>query len=104
MEGSLRFVHIPVSSHTSASQDFRYIVDGYCKNILGNRFIERGDCNVTSSADSQIISRSELASKVKSGMVLEIVIVLRKTIAFQRECLRCGYVNSNAAGDSGWVY
>lgn len=54
--------------------------------------------------DSQVINRSEFASTVESGMVLEMSIVVQQDIAFEdnKKCPRCGHVSLNLAGN-GWI-
>jgi len=54
----------------------------------------------------QIISPSEFASSVESGMVLEMSIVLRKRATLEDNeemCPRCNHVNLNVTSNSGWI-
>lgn len=58
------------------------------------------------SEDSRTIGHSEFASSVESGMVIEMSIVLRKRTSFEEKeekCPRCGYINFNIPGYSGWI-
>ena len=59
-----------------------------------------------SAEDSQSISRLEFANKVKTGMVLELSIVLRQKGALQdnkEKCPRCQKINLNCAKTNGWI-
>lgn len=85
-------------------QSFDYIINGYCKDRAGNRFIKRGEYEVVGNQDNQIISRSQFPGVVKSGMILEMSIIVRqRTTTLQdhkRTCPRCGHYNSSG---SGWI-
>ena len=70
-------------SHISACQDFHYIGSGYCRYGLGHELVERGDYFVSRVEDHQIINHSEFSTTVKSGMVVEMGIVLREMAAFR---------------------
>ena len=66
--------------------------------------MKRGDYEVIRPEDGQIISRSDLATAVEPGMVLEISIILRQNKTYQdnaKKCPRCNYINYNATGD--WI-
>jgi hypothetical protein len=89
-----------------SNQNFHHIFNGYCKNRIGDHFIERGDYQVIRAEDSQTIVPAEFSSKVESGMVLEISIVLQQRAAFPgggKKCPRCSYKNSNVARSGGWI-
>jgi hypothetical protein len=67
-----------------------------------------GEYEVMNPRGSQIISRSEFASTVKPGTILEMNIILRKDSGFQanrEKCPRpqCGYNNSNVPASYGWI-
>ena len=56
--------------------------------------------------NGQIIERSNLASMVEPGMVLEMSINLRQKEEVQigeEKCPRCGYINTNGTITSGWI-
>lgn len=82
-------------AHTSwQARIFDYVINGYCKNRAGVRFIERGDYEVMKAENGQIIGRSDFAAAVEEGVVLEMIIVLRQKAAFQKRkemCPRCGH-------------
>jgi hypothetical protein len=63
--------------------------------------VMEGEYEVMNPEGSQIITRSEFASTVKPGTILEMNIILRKDSGFQanrEKCPRpqCGYINLNA--------
>ena len=78
-------------------------MNGYCKDRVGSCFIERGDYQVLRAEDSQVIGPSEFATTVKSGMVLELSIVMHQTTSYQEECPRCGHINSGLIASEAWV-
>jgi hypothetical protein len=53
--------------------------------------------------DNQTIDPLELASKVESGVVFEMGIVLRKPTAYQKQCPRCRHMNSTVTAEGGWI-
>ena len=56
--------------------------------------------------DSQTINPSEFSSKVGSGVVLEMTIVLRRNYRFEenaQKCPRCRHMNLNVATCRGWI-
>lgn len=56
--------------------------------------------------DSQVIDRSQFGSKVDSGMILEISIILRQTVTLhdnKGKCPRCGHINVNVIKNDGWI-
>jgi hypothetical protein len=60
------------------------------------------------SEDSRVISRTEFASTVQPGMVLEMNIILRKNSTFEankEKCPRpqCRYINLNVTATRGWI-
>ena len=68
--------------------------------------MNRGDYEVISPYDGQIIRRSEFAGTVQPGMTLEMSIILRRGEAFQdikRECPRCYHINRHVADAGGWI-
>jgi hypothetical protein len=90
----------------SPLKDFDYVINGYCKNRIGDSFIERGDYQVVRAEDTRVINPSEFAAKVKSGMKVEISIVLRRNADFKdakTRCPRCRYMNFNVASISDWI-
>jgi hypothetical protein len=64
------------------TQDFDYIINGYCKDRVGNHFVERGDYQLVRANGSQTVRRSEFAGVVEPGMVLEMCIILHQQTAF----------------------
>jgi hypothetical protein len=52
--------------------------------------------------DSQIMALSDLAGTIGPGEILEMTIVLRRKMVYQRKCPRCGHKNLNAT-TSGWI-
>lgn len=92
-----------VGSLISANKDFNYVINGYCKDRAGNRFIERGDYQIIRAEGSRVIGPSAFARTVEPGMVLEISIILRQATAFQKDCPRCGRVNSTVTANGGWI-
>jgi len=70
---------------------------------LGFAFIERGDYQLIHEKNNQLVAKSALASMVKPGMKLEISIVMRWRMADLKKCPRCGYINSQVAGENGWI-
>jgi hypothetical protein len=58
------------------------------------------------AVDNGSISRSEFASMVEPGMIVELSIVVRQRLAFQEDtekCPRCDFVNLNVAAHNGWI-
>ena len=56
--------------------------------------------------DGQVIKRSDLASVVEPGMILEMTIVLRQNLTFQivnEKCPRCGHINAKSVINSSWI-
>lgn len=89
-------------------QDFHHIITGFCRGRVGNHYVEQGDYQVISPADNRRIEPTQLAQRVKAGMVLEMSIVVHQMSAFQDSkvrCPRCGHINLGAiASDSnGWI-
>ena len=107
MEGGVRFGCGCASLADVPSQDFDYVINGYCKNRIGDHFIKRGAYQVVRAADGRVISSSEFAAKVKSGMKIEISIVLRQNSDFQdakTKCPRCHHININVVSGGGdWI-
>jgi hypothetical protein len=87
----------------SATQEFDYVVQGYCRDRVGMQFIKRGDYEVIRAEDSQIVGPSELASMVTAGMKLEMSILVWQGATTKEKCPRCNHINSNAATHHGWV-
>jgi len=86
--------------------DFDYIINGYCRDRFGNRFVERGDYEILRADDSRMINRSEFANAVEPGMVFEMSIVMRRSETVQdnkEKCPRCLHINSNATATGGWI-
>jgi hypothetical protein len=94
--------HIHHSSHFSC-QEFSHIIKGYCKHSHGNRHLKRGDYEVIRPGDGQVISRSDFASTVKPGMILELSIILRRDFQDNKECPRCYHINRFANISGGWI-
>jgi hypothetical protein len=65
-------------------------------------FIERGDYDVISAEDNQIIRRSDLIA-MEPGMKLEMSIVMRQKTANQQKCPRCDHINLQVASRNGWI-
>jgi hypothetical protein len=68
--------------------------------------VERGDYEILRAEDSQMINRSEFGSMVEPEMVLEMIIVVRKSTALQDnkgKCPRCRHINLSAVIDNGWI-
>ena len=88
-----------------ACQSFDFIINGYCKNRIGNHLIEQGDYQLIAE-DNQIIHPLEFADKVVPGMVFEMSIILRQDRVFEdieAKCPRCYHNNVNASADRGWI-
>lgn len=88
--------------------DFDYIINGFCKDRVGNRYVTQGDYEVMRPEDNRVISRSEFTVAVEPGMVLEMSIILWKKSAFQtnkEKCPRpgCGHLNLNVTATHGWI-
>ncbi|KAF8586183.1 hypothetical protein K439DRAFT_1631944, partial [Ramaria rubella] len=83
---------------------FHYILQGYCKDRIGNRYVDRGDYHIL-SAEGSLIPRREFASSVKAGVVVEMSIIIRMRRT-QREgknvCPRCRCANTNGIPNQGW--
>ena len=107
VEGGVRFACVFASLADVVLQDFDYVINGYCKNRIGDHFIKRGAYQVVRAADGRVISASEFAAKVKSGMKIEISIVLRQNADFQdakTKCPRCRHINFNVVSGGGdWI-
>ena len=59
---------------------FDYMIKGYCSDLVGSRFIKRGEAayQVLRAQDSAIISPSRFPNIIMQGMALEMSIVLRE--------------------------
>jgi hypothetical protein len=82
------------------------MVKRYCKNRIGDHYVEQGDYHVLQTRDSQIIRPADFASSIEPGMALEMSIILRKGMTFQdsrKNCPRCSSDHTSAAGSDGWV-
>ena len=90
---------------SSTTQEFHYIIQSYCKNRLGNRFIERADYELVGTVGHGSTSLSEFTSVVKPGMSVELSIIVRQTALLQEEqkCLRCGFANSVVTAQNVWI-
>ena len=53
--------------------------------------------------DSQVIDPLALASSVEPGMILEMIIVLRRGTIDEKKCPRCGNVGSDIVSNKGWM-
>ena len=102
-DGRCELYFVSVNLLTFSAQDFDHIVRFHCRDRAGVDFIERGDYHVIRSGDSQMISRSEFANMVESGMKLEMSIVLRQKTANQERCPRCSHLNSHVAASRSWI-
>jgi hypothetical protein len=70
--------------------------------------VMEGEYEVMNPVGSQIITRSEFASTVKPGTILEMNIILRKDSGIRAnrvKCprLQCGYNNFNVPANNGWI-
>lgn len=88
-------------------KDFCYIINGYCKGRAGVQFIEQGDFELIRPEDNQTISPSDFASAAQPGMVFEMSIVLRQTLAmfgsYKKQCPRCYHVNHAGSSVNEWI-
>ncbi|KAF8970346.1 hypothetical protein BDZ97DRAFT_1790928 [Flammula alnicola] len=85
---------------------FHYVVKGYCKNRIGQSYVERGDYQIIRPESNQIIRRSDFARIVKDGEMVEISIILRSHPAIEEDegrCPRCAHLNTHAPSDGGWI-
>ena len=85
-------------------QDFNRVITGYCRDRIGNGYVERGDYQVIDAEDRRI-SPNELAAEVKPGMILEMSIILRQNAAFEddKKCPRCKFLNADVTARNGWI-
>lgn len=88
-------------------QNFRYIINGYCKGRIGANLIERGDFDLIRSYDNQDISPAQLIGAAKPGTLFEMSIILRRAEELksaQRNCPRCHHTNStNSINSDAWI-
>lgn len=103
MEGKLQpIIHIILLTLFD-TEDFDYIINGYCKDRIGYRFVERGDYKVIRTEDSKAINPLEFSGMVESGMVVEMSIVLRQRNIARNICPRCGHSNRNVTSQWSWM-
>jgi hypothetical protein len=82
-----------------------FIINAYCKNRPGNRYVENGDYQVIHARDSSVIGPASF-NTVEAGMRLEMSIILRQSTTSQvnrGRCPRCSRLNSLATATGGWI-
>jgi hypothetical protein len=82
------------------------MVQGYWRGRPGHSIVKNGDYKMIRAADGQTIGRLEFAKAVEPGMVLEMSIILRRTISLRDDmgkCPQCAYVNSSVNAQHGWI-
>jgi len=73
--------NIPVPTmFCSTWKDFDYIINCYCRDRLGHRFVERGDYRMRRPEDSRMIAPSEFSRMVEPEMVLEMSIIIWRNV------------------------
>lgn len=87
----------------SVRQELDHIIKGYSNGSPGSRFVKRGEYEVLHTEDSRIISSLESDFTVKTGMKLEISIIIRRGAALQKSCPVCRRVNLDDNFPNGWI-
>jgi len=88
-----RFIFIEI-----VQQSFHYVVTGYCRDRIGQSYIERGSYQIVQPDNDEVIDRSAFSQTVKEGQTFEMSIILRSKNAIEddKRCPRCSHLNTHA--------
>lgn len=78
------------------------MINGYCRDRVGSRFIERGDYQMVLSEDGTTMETSVFATTVEPGMVLEMSIVVSLADEIPKQCPKCQCTDPGIA-DGAWI-
>lgn len=79
------------------------MIQGYCKDRIGHRYIESGDYEMVRSENNMPIHASNFEPSIEPGTTLEMGIVLRKDQSNPSCCPKCSCIHREIVYEESWI-
>ncbi|KAF7984964.1 hypothetical protein HWV62_9909 [Athelia sp. TMB] len=97
-----RDLPIPVM-FCNSFENFHIVLTGFCRYVVGNENVKRGEYRILQQADDQVIDRSQFSAVLLPGVTVEMSIVLLEKVQSheQHDCPKCKHKNNKYTTASG---
>ncbi|KDR66499.1 hypothetical protein GALMADRAFT_232554 [Galerina marginata CBS 339.88] len=89
----------------STWETFNHVVKGYCRNRIGQSYIERGNYQILRSNGDQVTHHADFTRMVEEGETVEMSIIVQPSVEHdERRCPKCHRLNTRVVPDGSWIH